>query len=543
MSIKDIKSNTSLFQKLTQAVRYSFGDNSGWFSPQTPIRGEAPETAGRALDYRPGYNIDIRPRRESGITFEQLRRMADGYDLLKLVIETRKDQVGAFDWDIVPEEELDKGAKPPPDVQANIDKAKEFFKSPDGRLTWHTWLRKVLDDSFVLDANVFWPVYKGNQLLRLESVDPATVMKFIDESGRTPVPPLPAYRQVLHGVPTSDYTDDELFYFIRNPRSNTIYGNSPVEQIIMTVNIGLRRELTQLEYFTKGNIPEAIAGVPETWTPDQIASFQTAWNAMFEGDTAAKHQMMFVPNDATKVLQLKDSEALLKGEFDEWLIRIICYAFSVSPTPFVKQMNRATAQSASDTAKEEGLQPLLDYLKDMFDQIIKDALRMDGIKFMWNMEEEQDPQTQSTIDTAYIEHGVWSIDEVRERMGMSKLGVGNMVWVQGKGPIPVERLGELADMALTPPPPPVMPGQAGDGPPKPGQPKQLTGPQKPTPPKQLTAGSVKLPAPQAKKGGGSSGSGSFRKSARYANPTGTSYRSSRQYIVKQVTRDVTEDRT
>jgi len=524
MAIKDIKNNSPLFKKLTQAIRYGFGDSSGWFSPQTPIAGQAPQTAGRALDYRPGYNIDIRPRRESNISFEELRTLANNYDILKLVIETRKDQVAAFDWDIVPEEELAQGKNPASDIQASIDAAKAFFKSPDGRLTWHTWLRKTLDDCFIVDANVFWPVYQGNKLVRLETVDPATVMKFIDESGRTPMPPLPAYRQVLHGVPTSDYRDDEMFYFIRNPRSNTIYGNSPVEQIIMTVNIGLRRELTQLEYFTKGNIPAAIAGVPETWTPEQIAMFQDGWNAMFEGDTGAKHQMMFVPNDASKIMQLKDAESLLKGEFDEWLARIVCYSFSVSPTPFVKQMNRATAESASTSAKEEGLQPLLDYLKDMFDQIIKKALRLDGIQFMWNMEEEQDTASQATIDTGYIEHGVWGIDEVRERMGMTKLGVGPMIWVAGKGPIPVKMFagdGAAAMAIIAPPPPdPTM----GGGPPKPGQPKPKPG----------------QPTPAKKPGGGSSGSKSFRK-AWYGNASGKSYRSTRQYFVKKVTRDVAED--
>ena len=51
-------------------------------------------------------------------------------------------------------------------------------------------------------------------------------------------------------------------------------------------------------------------------------------------------------------------DALLKDDFDEWLARIICYAFSVPPTPFIKQTNRATADNASDTAQAEGLAPL-----------------------------------------------------------------------------------------------------------------------------------------------------------------------------------------
>jgi hypothetical protein len=38
----------------------------------------------------------------------------------------------------------------------------------------------------------------------------------------------------------------------------------------MTVNIALRRQMHQLQYYTEGNVPEALIGVPEAWTPDQI---------------------------------------------------------------------------------------------------------------------------------------------------------------------------------------------------------------------------------------------------------------------------------
>ena len=42
----------------------------------------------------------------------------------------------------------------------------------------------------------------------------------------------------------------------------------------MTVNIALRRQLWQLDYFTEGSIPDALIGVPQGWTPDQIKQFQ-----------------------------------------------------------------------------------------------------------------------------------------------------------------------------------------------------------------------------------------------------------------------------
>ena len=43
-----------------------------------------------------------------------------------------------------------------------------------------------------------------------------------------------------------------------------------------------------------------------------------------------------------------------KDEFDEWLIRVICYTFSLPPTAFVKETNRATAQTTQDASLAEG---------------------------------------------------------------------------------------------------------------------------------------------------------------------------------------------
>ena len=61
-----------------------------------------PDVAGRRFDFPPGYNIVTRPRAYEPIGFHELRAFADAYDLLRLVIETRKDQMERQRWRIRP---------------------------------------------------------------------------------------------------------------------------------------------------------------------------------------------------------------------------------------------------------------------------------------------------------------------------------------------------------------------------------------------------------------------------------------------------------
>ena len=281
----------------------------------------------------------------------------------------------------------------------------------------------LLEDLFVLDAPTLYVRRTATGTLwGLEVIDGATIKRLLGPDGRTPRAPDPAYQQVLKGVPAVDYTTDELIYAPRNPRPHKVYGYSPVEQILMTVNIGLRRQVSQLNYFTEGNTPEALIGVPEEWTPDQIRQFQEYWDALLEGNLAARRHTRFVPG-GLKYQPIRDVP--LKDDFDEWLARVVCFAFSVPPTAFSKQTNRATAEASQDAATAEGLQPLLIWLKALIDRVIGQVLGSDDLEFAWTDRTAPDPQTQATIAAAYVGAGIKTRNEVRAELGLDPIAGGD----------------------------------------------------------------------------------------------------------------------
>lgn len=409
----------SLISRVAAGVRYAITGAypDAWMSPMAPMTPtttpkEQESTRDRQFDYAVGFNQRVTPRQGEANTFATLRSLADGYDLMRLAIETRKDQLASLSFVIAP---MDDTVKP----DARCAEVAEFLRFPDRENSWHDWLRQIVEDMLVIDAVSIYPRKTlGGKPYSFDLIDGATVSRKINEFGRTPEAPEVAYQQVFKGVPAVNYTADELVYAPRNKRTNKIYGYSPVEQVMTTVNIALRRQLTQLEYYTEGSTPNLLMFAPPDWTPDQITRFQKHWDSLLRGNTAERAGAKLIPNG---VVPFNTKDAALKDAFDEWLARIICYAFSISPQALVAQMNRATAETASDDASKEGLAPLKVWIKGVIDALIFKHFGYTDIHFTWAVSKDIKPKELSEIHKIYVESKVLTADEVRIELGREPL--------------------------------------------------------------------------------------------------------------------------
>lgn len=425
-----------------------------WMGPLTPMQPIAPpEVAGRSLDFVPGFNLNTEPRQFEPISFHTLRALAESYDPVRLIIERRKDQMCRLPWTIRLKHE-DHG-KRPTNVQLSapmrdrIREVTKFFKKPNFELNFSSWLRFLIEDLLVIDApSIYLERDQRGNLLALQPIDGALVKRVIDDWGRTPRPiawngaPFdwngqlitrenfveqgfkarngyawpPIAQQILKGLPAANLTALDLIYRPMNLRPGRTYGFSPVEQVMMTVSIAMRRQVAQLDYFKEGNQPEALYALPASWAPDQIQRFQDYWDSLHTGNWAMRRKMKFVAGDnKSAYTQLK--EPPLKNDFDEWLVRIVCFAFSYPPAPFVALSNRSTAEQHERTAEEEGLEPLKQWACETFNEIIEHHLDEDELEFAFVEEDEVDQQKQAVILNSYVANGVLSINEVREKLG------------------------------------------------------------------------------------------------------------------------------
>ncbi len=404
----------SVFARLAAATRFVItgAGPESWFGPQQPLAPQAPpDVKGRQWDYPFGVNINYTPRGDSLLSFGDLRALSESLPLLRAVIETRKDQIAALNWTVRP-----RLTNATPGAGPRADTVRDFLRFPDRQHDFATWLRILIEDMLVIDAACLYPRYsRSGGVYSLDVVDGATIKPLIAEDGRSPAPPDPAYQQVLHGVPAGDFTSDELIYLPRNARSHRLYGFSPVEQIALTVNIALRREQATLDYYNTGSVPDSFATLPKDWTVDQIRQFQDYFDALMSGNLARRRMVKFMPADF-KLTETRQPP--LKDMYDEWLARVICYAFSVPASAFITQVNRATSETLRAQAATEGLVPLKSWVKMLLDRVIALAFASPDVEFVWVGDDAVDPLEQAQTIAILVGAGVKTIAEARVELGL-----------------------------------------------------------------------------------------------------------------------------
>ena len=416
-----------------QGLETRFGDvfqpGQGIFSPGYPLAPPEPEPL-RLWDFPVGVNTVYTPRAYEAVSFAELRALADAHDITRLAIETRKDQLEKLDWTIKPRSTR----QPAEEALVRATLLAKFWRRPDGDRPFATWLRELLEDLLVLDAPALeLRRNRAGEIIALDVVDGATIKVLFDDTGRRPRPPAPAFEQVIHGRPWKLLTSDELLYLPRNPRPHKGYGFSPVEQIVMTVNIALRRQAMQLQHFTEGNVPPGLLNAPEGWNVEQIRQFQEWFDGVLAGNTGARSRLVWAPG-GTKYQAF--AEAPYKDEFDEWLARIICYAFSLPATAFTKQVNRATADTAQEAALAEGLAPLMGWVKRLADHVIQDRMGHADLEFAWSDLRTIEPKEQAEILAIYVKEGIKTRNEARGLLGDDPLPGGDALMVDtAHGPL------------------------------------------------------------------------------------------------------------
>lgn len=414
---------TQLFQPPPTTIRGV--ETSSWFGPLQPVRPVAPAgTEPRGWQYQPGQNLNFTPRSNEPLSALQLRELST-YDMVRVIIENCKDQVCRMPVNIRLKRKPGETAKeyssrkPDPRILEDLTNIVEF---PNPEQNRSEFTRKLMDDMLIIDAaSVLLRTTASKQLVELRAIDGATITRYVDEQGYTPLPPSPAYAQLWYGIPMVELTSDQLIYAARNVPTYRLYGMSPTEQAVHWIAVGSKRLESQLSFYTGGTIPDALQIVPPGTPVDKIAEAQQWMISDLAGMLAKKRQLRliqgFAPEGKDQILFPK--EAMLSDPFDDLVIRCLCFAFGQSPQRLMRMMNRATSESADTSAEKEGLEPWLDWLSgSVWNRIIQQKLGFSDYEVTFEEQTDVDPLKAAQIGEIKLRTGERTINENREDDGM-----------------------------------------------------------------------------------------------------------------------------
>lgn len=409
----------------------------------------------RRYEYQVAQNINITPTKL--VPFQTLRQTADQVDIIRRCLEVIKNKITSMNWDIVLSEDASEkiSAESGKDhVRAmadargkytdDINRLREFWEQPDraNGYTWADWLNIFLEDNLVLDAVAIWPQKAVNgDLYGFQLLDGSTIKPLIDDRGMRPMPPNPAFQQILFGFPRSEFmatndsenadgefSSDELTYLVKNRRTWSVYGFSPVERSLPLADIYLRRQDWIRKEYTDGVTPELMMKTDANFgnNPDLIRAYENIYNDDLAGQTAQRMRVRILPSGFDPV-QPEGYGEKFKDVLDNYLITSICGHFGVLPSEIGFSGSGSLGASGlqmGETMSGEaiGITPLTQWISRQLTNLSYLYLGMPReLEFKIMFESKIDTEGEARKTDIELKNGARTVNEARSEMGLPLL--------------------------------------------------------------------------------------------------------------------------
>jgi len=427
------------------------------------------------------------------VPWKVLRDAADAISLFRRCIEIRKNEVATLDWDIViSRRAVGRAAQADPnsaraDIEAgmrqrlepHIARCARFWETPDRRNGYDfiAWAKQVLEEHFVLDALAIYPrLTRGGDLFGFEVIDGSTIKPLLDEQGGRPMPPYPAYQQVLYGFPRGEYVADvdekgkvqgyaadRLIYRVSNVRAFTPYGFSAVEQALVDGDLYLRRHGWLKAEYTDGVMPSGwlLAGEGQAnWAPEQLLAYETALNDYLAGSTSNRLRFRILPWGMTPADGHGEIGERYKPDYDLHLIKLVAAHFdtTIAELGFTEVGGLGSTgwhEGQADVQGRKATRPTMAMLQALVTDVSRQFLGMpEELEFRILGLESDDEDASDEVADRRLKAGRLTVNEDRDRQGMPRFTTPNAdrpFLMTARGPVFLDTADHPTDEAVNEP--------------------------------------------------------------------------------------------
>lgn len=422
--------------------------------PIDPTRGDTGRAEPRLWQYPVSWNIHIPGHDQRMVPWQVLRDAADRIALIRDCIRIRKNEVLNLEWDVViTQRAIETAQRADPtakridlerdmrkDLGPQIDRCVQFWQEPDPRngLDFPTWLSRALEEHLVLDALAIYPRRTlGGDLYGLEILDGTTIRPLLDHTGSRPLPPFPAYQQILYGFPRGEYTADsdaedaiegypadQLIYRVKESRTTSPYGYSAVEQALDDADLWLKRMGWLKAEYTDGVMPAGwLKGDGSTgWTPGQLLAYEQELNDYYSGVTKQRMRWRMLPPGVEPV-ESRQVDERYKPDYDLHLLKLMTAHFdmTIAELGFTEAKGLGSAgyhEGQENIQERKGTRPTTSWFQSVLTNISRKHLGMPGeleVKFLGLDDEDQAAAVELNIKK--YQAGALTLNEMRDDEG------------------------------------------------------------------------------------------------------------------------------
>ena len=397
----------------------------GWsfaqFPPGQPIRPrEQPWEEGvpREIDFRVSANTTIQPRTNYGLLpFSLLRETYEIISELKLLIHTLIREALILE----PQLKTDNG-----DMVDASDPLNRLIAKPDGHLDWPIWLSRLYRGLLMFDAPC---CYEDVNAKTLHVIQGDTIFPLIDQHGRTPLPPDPAYTQIIMGVAMQWFSDDEIWYGPMALRDNAPFGESLAEVAWAFLTLCASVWGFELAHYKQGNMPEGWLAPPEDMPPGTVAALEREYNARMSAGPSERNRVRILPGKWTFIPAKKPDfpKDLYEKAFN---MAGLCAGISLGQwaLPHGGLGGKNVADMMTNQTYRTGVSPIQQITKRLF----QDFLTKIGSDYTFDLvmpTAGTDPTTIATQTLANFSNGLVTLNDARSTLGLKPVPGGDVMLV------------------------------------------------------------------------------------------------------------------
>ena len=438
-------------------------------APLDPTLDESGRAVPRKYEYQVAQNLNIT---QTLVPYQVLKALVEQCDIIHRCVEIRVSEISKMDWsftlsnsaitEIMQEENCShaKAAKIGRERYGEeIARLTEFWENPyvatDRSMV--EWMTEALWQVFTFDQLCIYPRYSigakldakaGDKVypIGFDVIDAPTIKILLDNRGDIPHPPLPAFQQMLWGFPRGEFTaspdteaqnlysgagrsgqfiTDQMFVSVKNRRTWTVYGYSPVEQAIPAATLYLNRQRWMNAEYQEGVSPKTwMKSNSMEYDPVKMAALERVLNDKLAGSTAERHRVKLLP-DGFEPVAMPSEDEKYKAEYDEFIIKRIASCFGVSPTALGVLPRSGLGGSGEHKGQQDAVdavsqRPMEAYVVEFINALSRRFLGMSKA-VTFNLNDESNSADEAAKASAFktaLESGQMTLNDVRGDLGL-----------------------------------------------------------------------------------------------------------------------------